>query len=250
MPVAQQPLAHVRADEARGPGQPDPHAGFLSGRDARAACPRVRRSERTSKPSASEQLAERAAREEAQVRRERVEAALEPPAAMASAGGATVRRRGHRQPAAGRSTRRASDRSSCTSRTCSIVSAQSTSSNARVGERQRRVGRQLHVRRRRHTAPRARERHRRHVGQRQLVRAAAPPPGARRRSRGRARCSTGVERAHEGGQVLRRRRLVVGHELPELVVEAAGYQAPFARITAGTVFSRIERSRKTDQCSR
>jgi hypothetical protein len=49
--------------------------------------------------------------------------------------------------------------------------------------------------------------------------------------------------------VLRRRPGLLGHELPELVVEAR-YQAPLARMTAGIVFSMIDRSRKTDQRSR
>ncbi len=69
----------------------------------------------------AQQPPQRAAREEAQVRRERVRA-----------GGPAARFAGvvsARTPP-GRSTRRTSDRSSCTSRTCSIVSAQSTRSNA------------------------------------------------------------------------------------------------------------------------
>ena len=59
----------------------------------------------------------------------------------------------------------------------------------------------------------------------------------------------GGQRVDELDQVRRRGMAVVAGQLPELVVEA-GYQAPLARITAGMVFSMIERSRKTDQRSR
>ena len=55
--------------------------------------------------------------------------------------------------------------------------------------------------------------------------------------------------AHELREMRWGRARVLWHELPELVVEA-GYQAPLARTTAGIVFNRIERSRKTDQRSR
>ena len=249
MPGAQQPLAHVRADEAGRPGHADSHAGFLSGRarEQRAAAaaeraapgspcrPAARRSER--------RVRKRRCGESGSKRRSKPPAAIASAVARPCAGVVTA------STPDGRSTRRASERRSCTSRTCSSVSAQSTRSKRRVGERQRSVGGQLHVRGLRHAASGTRQRHRGHVGQRQLAR----PQLHRQAAVSAAEVESAVhrvERAHEGGQVLRRGRPVVGHQLPELVVVATGYQAPFALITAGTVFSRIERSRKTDQCSR
>ena len=120
-----------------------------------------------------------------------------------------------------------------------------------VGERQRRVGRRApHAPPPGSRAGRALERDARRRRPASARAPAAPRSAGRRRSRGRARSPPGpasaTKRTSSGG----RRPVLLGHELPELVVVAAGYQAPFARMTAGTVFSMIERSRNTDQCSR
>ena len=227
--------------------------GFLSGRDARAACRGARRSERTSKPAPSSRLAQRAAGEEAQVRaRAGRSGARSPPAAIGRRGGAAVRRRGHRQRAArAQHAARLGQEQLHVAHVLERLGAEHEV-EARVGERQRRVGRRAPPRAAAGTRRAARvERHRatrRPASARRARSSTASRPSPQPRSRAllhRRRAS-----ARSARQVLRRRRPVVGHQLPELVVVAAGYQAPLALITAGTVFSRIERSRNTDQCSR
>ena len=169
---------------------------------------------------------ERAAREEADVGRERVEA--------------RSRSRVPRRPSAvdlplagvviasvppGVSTRRASDRSSWTSRTCSSVSAQRTSSNSPSPSGSGASGSSSYPARIRQPAPRTLERHRRDVGQRQLGRVqlgAQPSVAATEVERPPHR----AERAHELHELGGRRPRLLGHELPELVVVAARRHHP------------------------
>ena len=250
MPVGQQPLAHVRADEARRPRDADVHAGFLSGRDARAAC---RACAGATGPRSPCRPASRW--RERRVRKRRCgesgsKRRSKPPAAIGQAGGAAVRRRGHGQRAATGAAPGAPRRGGAARRARARASrrrARGRSSSPRTAAARRGPAPRAWPRARAAPHARAPPRTRRPASASLARSSAASRPSPHPRS---SALSTGVERAHEGGQVLRRRRAVVGHQLPELVVVPAGYQAPFALITAGTVFSRIERSRKTDQCSR
>ena len=204
------------------------------------------RSDSTSKPSASQQPPQRAAGEEAQVRRERVDGS---PAAQRRVCAGVVSAR----PPPGRSTRRTSDSSSCTSRTCSIVSAHSTRSNAPSSNGSGASGSSSTMRAPGQPAPCALERRsatRRPRSARPRRSSALRRPSPQPRSSDALGVAAASARTPEASRAAAR---FLRNELPELVVEAARaqlYQAPRARTTAGIVFSRIVRSRNTDQRSR
>ena len=121
----------------------------------------------------------------------------------------------------GSSTRRTSDRKSWTSRTCSRVSVQTTRSNEPSANGSGGVRLELDRVRAGQPRPRSVERNRRHVGERQPLRAD--------RGRHRAVAASQVEgvprrlERREPGTQVGRRDAVLRHELPQVVVIAAGH---------------------------
>ena len=173
--------------------------------------PERRRSDATVEAELVEQAPQRVPREKAQVGRERVG-----PAAQRE-----VRRRAQRERATpGRSTRRISDRNSCTSRTCSIVSAQSTRSKLPSSKGSGASGSSSAMRASGSRRAARAERDGRHVrgGELRGVELAAEPAVAAAEVE---RALHVAERVDEAPQRLGRRARLLRHELPELVVVAA-----------------------------
>ena len=202
-------------------------------------------------PELAEQAAQRARREEAHVRRERVEAVLEPAQEEPKRRAPPMRGGGDGEPAAGaQHAPRLRHQQLHVSNVLERVRTQHEV-EGRVVERERRVGIELHqARPLAEPPPGAAERQRGHVGHDHLTRieqlAQASVAAAQVERAPRA-----AERAHPFSQVRGGWPAILRDQLPELVVVAAGdYQAPRARKTAGIVFSRRVRSRKTDQRSR
>ena len=197
--------ARARQREKAGTAQPTSTSSEREQR-ARAAPQRCHRRSR-----ADREAPQRVPRESAGVGRERVGAW--PMGRCAGVVSASV--------PPGRSTRRTSDRNSCTSRTCSIVSAQRTRSKPPSSKGSGASGSSSTMRASGSRRARTRQRDGRHVrgGELRGVELAGEPAVAAAEVEGALHVA---ERVDEAQQRLGRRPGLLRHELPELVVVAAG----------------------------